>query len=131
PPGRRLGEGEAVGGEDEEGGWNRVPRARLITQHAAAALQHHWAMADGQRVKGGLVPLAIEALEQVAVGHLPHTLVDGDPPDQVQDRAGHGLGHRGVPNERKWLYYIVPSDATRGRIISKVRGSRVARTGTR
>jgi hypothetical protein len=73
-------------------------------------------VAEQERVKSGLVSLAIEALEQVVVGQFPHALVEGDPTDQLQDRARYGLGHRAVPGERKRLStYIVPSDARRRR----------------
>jgi hypothetical protein len=34
-------------------------------------------VAEEERVKGGLVSLALEALEQVLVGQLPHALVEG------------------------------------------------------
>src|SRR5262245_44511448 len=96
-----LANGRCLAGEDEKRGLESILPVCLVVQHAVADLQHHRAVAEQERVKGGLVSLAREAPQQLRVGQLAHALVEGDPVDQLQDRAGRALGHRAVPGERK------------------------------
>ena len=96
-----VGPGAGQAGEDEKCGLERILRVCLVAQHAVADLQHHRAVAEQERVKGGLVSLASEAPQQLVVGQLAHALVEGDAADQLQDRAGRALGHRAVPGKRK------------------------------
>src|SRR5262249_25035286 len=106
PQRRRFANGRRLASEDEEGCLESVLGVGLVAQHAAADVKHHRAVTEQERVKGGLVSLANEALEQVVVGQLPHALVEGDPADQLEDRAAYGLGHRAVPGKRKRLSTI-------------------------
>jgi len=82
-----------------------ILRVCLVAQHAVADLQHHRAVAEQERVKGGPVSLASEAPQQLRVGQLAHAFIEGDPADKLQDRAGRALGHRAVPGKRKWALH--------------------------
>src|SRR5262249_27510576 len=104
---------------DEKRGLESILPVCLVAQHAVADLQHHRAVAEQERGKGGLISLASEAPQQLVVGQVAHAFVEGDPAGQLRDRAGYGLGHRAVADERKRLStYIVPSDARRRRFSS-------------
>src|SRR5262245_48882009 len=65
--------------------------------------------------------MVTELPEQTLVGQLPRALVEDEPADRLQDRAGRGLGHHAVPFGRNGLSgYIVPPEAGRGRFFFKV-----------
>ncbi len=54
--------------QDKEGGLEGVLGVGAVAQDAAADAQHHGAVAQQQRLEGGLVTVRGEAFEQLAVG---------------------------------------------------------------
>ena len=99
----RAADGAGLAGQDEEGGLESIFRVGFVAQHAPADVQDHWAVPPEERSKRRLVPPVAELLEQLLVGQLLHALVFDDLADQLQDRAGHGLGHHALPVGRKRL----------------------------
>src|SRR5262249_39581762 len=99
PERRRLANGRRLASEDKESGLESILRVRLVGHHATADVPYHRAVPTEQNIKGDRISMVLELPEQILVGQLPPPLVVDDVADQLQHRAGRGLGHRAGPGE--------------------------------
>jgi hypothetical protein len=80
--------------QHKECGLEGVLCVRLVSQHGAADIQHHRAVASQQGGERRVVAPRAEPAQQLLVGQALEALVLDHAANHVQDRAGSGLGHQ-------------------------------------
>ena len=109
--------------EHLERGLKGVLGVGLVTEHAAAYLQHHRPVAAQQSMESRLVLLGMEPLEQVLVRQFAHLHVLNRAADQLQDGAGSDLDHRSAPFGRKPVLALHNSSLRQGEVPAFFQGN--------
>src|SRR5581483_1864202 len=92
-----VADGRGLAGQNEEGGLECVLRVRLVTEYAAAHVEHHRAVPAEEGMESGRFSSLAEPPEEIPVGRLPHLRVFGGLEDHSEDRIGCSLTHRAAP----------------------------------
>jgi hypothetical protein len=106
--------------QDEEGGLKRVLGIVFMAKHTAADAQHHPAVPFHQGSESGFLAVSGEALEQLRIGQIAHSLRHSQLPNMAENRPQRCLRHDAISTgdaityiyvESKWM--LVPTEISK------------------